>query len=61
MGAVSSVLIIWVLTGVLVYLAVLRMIEKDFEIDADTMLITAACGVLVNVMYVSITSLTLDL
>jgi len=50
MGAVSSVLIIWVLTGVLVYLAVLRMIEKDFEIDADTMLITAACGVLVNVI-----------
>ncbi|XP_063694585.1 proton-coupled zinc antiporter SLC30A2-like isoform X2 [Bolinopsis microptera] len=50
MGAVSSVLIIWVLTGVLVYLAIQRMIHKEFEIDADTMLITAACGVLVNVV-----------
>lgn len=50
MGAVSSVLIIWVLTGVLVYLAVQRLINRDFEIDADTMLITAGCGVLVNVI-----------
>ena len=50
MGAVSSVLIIWVLTGVLVYLATQRLINRDFEIDADTMLITAGCGVLVNVM-----------
>ena len=49
-GAVISVLIIWVLTGVLVYEAVLRCIHRDFEIDADIMLITACIGVFVNVL-----------
>ncbi len=45
-----SVLIIWVLTGVLVYEAVLRSIHQDYDIDADIMLITACVGVFVNVL-----------
>ena len=45
-----SVLIIWVLTGVLVYLAVQRVITKDFEINADIMLITAGIGLGVNIL-----------
>lgn len=49
-GALTSVLLIWVVTGVLVYLAVLRIINKDFEIDATIMLITSALGVLINLM-----------
>ena len=49
-GAVISVLIIWVLTGVLVYEAILRIINQDYEIDADIMLITACAGVFVNVL-----------
>ena len=45
-----SVLIIWVLTGVLFYEAVLRVIHRDFEVDANIMLVTAAVGVFVNVL-----------
>ena len=50
MGAVISVLIIWLITGILVYEAVLRIIHYDEVIDADIMLITACVGVFVNVL-----------
>ena len=49
MGAVVSVLIIWVVTGVLFYEAVQRVIHPR-EIDANIMLITACVGVFVNVL-----------
>lgn len=45
-----SVLSIWVVTGVLVYLAVQRLISGDYEIKGDTMLITSGCAVAVNIM-----------
>ena len=48
-GAVVSVLIIWVITGVLFYEAVQRVIHPQ-KIDADIMLITACTGVFVNVL-----------
>eukprot|EP00731_Ephydatia_muelleri_P013406 Em0007g716a len=53
-GAVISVLIIWVLTGVLVYEAILRIINQDYEIDADIMLITACGGVFVNIFMMAV-------
>ena len=49
-GAVVSVLVIWVVTGILVYLAVLRVINQDYTINADIMLITAGASVGVNVL-----------
>lgn len=49
-GALTSVLLIWVVTGVLVYMAVQRVITREFEIDATVMLITSAVGVLVNLI-----------
>ena len=49
-GATVSVLLIWVVTGILVYIAVERIIEKNYEIDATIMLITSGVGVLVNIM-----------
>ncbi|KAF5283402.1 hypothetical protein FQA39_LY04778 [Lamprigera yunnana] len=49
-GALTSVLLIWVVTGVLVYLAIERVIEKKFEIDAEIMLITSGVGVIVNII-----------
>ncbi|RWS31629.1 Zinc transporter 2-like protein [Leptotrombidium deliense] len=49
-GALTSVLMIWVVTGILVYLAVERIINKTYEVEADVMLITAAIGVLVNII-----------
>ena len=50
LGAIVSVLMIWVVTGVLVYMAVLRVISMEFEIDAKVMLITSGLGVLVNII-----------
>lgn len=50
MGALLSVLFIWVLTGVIVYLAIQRIITNTYEIDAKVMLITASAGLIVNVM-----------
>ncbi|XP_014364946.2 zinc transporter 2 isoform X1 [Papilio machaon] len=49
-GALTSVLLIWVVTGVLVYMAVQRVIYNTFEIDATVMLITSAVGVAVNLV-----------
>lgn len=53
-GALVSVLMIWVITGVLVYLAVERIISNDYEIDAKVMLITASVGVGVNIIMGSV-------
>lgn len=50
LGAFFSVLGIWLLTGILVYLAVLRVIDQSFDIDADTMIIISTIGVGINVV-----------
>ncbi|KAF6732652.1 Zinc transporter 4 [Oryzias melastigma] len=49
-SAVLSVVLIYILTGVLVYEAVQRTVHQDFNIDGDIMLITAAVGVAVNLI-----------
>jgi hypothetical protein len=49
-GALTSVLMIWVVTGILCFMAVERIINKNFEIDAKIMVITASVGVVVNIM-----------
>ncbi|XP_011256759.1 zinc transporter 2-like isoform X1 [Camponotus floridanus] len=49
-GALTSVLLIWVVTGILFYLAVERIVHKNFELDATVMLITSAVGVVVNLV-----------
>ncbi|XP_077298310.1 proton-coupled zinc antiporter SLC30A2-like isoform X2 [Arctopsyche grandis] len=49
-GALTSVLMIWVVTAILVYMAVERVITKNFEIDATVMLITSSIGVAVNII-----------
>ncbi|KAM5248623.1 proton-coupled zinc antiporter SLC30A2 [Ctenodactylus gundi] len=50
LGALFSVLSIWVVTGVLLYLAVERLISGDYEINGGTMLITSGCAVAVNII-----------
>ncbi|XP_044020712.1 zinc transporter 2-like isoform X2 [Aphidius gifuensis] len=49
-GALTSVLLIWVVTGILVYYAIIRLIEKKYEIDTTIMLITSAIGLLFNII-----------
>uniref|UniRef100_W5MBF7 Proton-coupled zinc antiporter SLC30A2 n=2 Tax=Lepisosteus oculatus TaxID=7918 RepID=W5MBF7_LEPOC len=50
LGALLSVLSIWVVTGVLVYLAVQRILSNQFEIEGEIMLITSGCAVAVNII-----------
>jgi Co/Zn/Cd efflux system component len=50
LGALLSIAIIWVMTGVFIYLAFRRVIHQDFDINADTMMIVAAIGVVINVV-----------
>lgn len=49
-SALLSVALIYILTAILVYEAVLRTISQEFDIDGDVMLIVAAIGVAVNIM-----------
>lgn len=49
-SAVVSVMLIYILTGFLLYEAVQRTVHQEFNIDGDVMLITAAVGVAVNLI-----------
>ncbi|CAN8183749.1 unnamed protein product [Coccothraustes coccothraustes] len=50
LGALMSMLIVWMVTGVLIYLACMRLLHPDYDIDATVMLITSACAVLTNIL-----------
>ncbi|XP_018324378.1 zinc transporter 2 [Agrilus planipennis] len=53
-GAFLSVLTVWLLAGVFCYLALHRLFRREFDIDADTMLIVASIGVVINVVMASV-------
>ncbi|XP_050995168.1 zinc transporter 2 [Labeo rohita] len=50
LGALISVMSIWIVTGVLVYLAIERIVRNDYEIEGHVMLITSGCAVVVNII-----------
>ncbi|XP_067003669.1 proton-coupled zinc antiporter SLC30A2 isoform X2 [Anabrus simplex] len=50
LGALLSVVLIWIVTGVFIYIAILRLIHGNFTIDADIMMIVAAVGVVINIV-----------
>ncbi|KAK6109188.1 cation diffusion facilitator transporter family protein [Brugia pahangi] len=50
LGALISVIMIWTLTAILVYAAIKRIIEQNFDVDATVMLYTAAISVLFNII-----------
>ena len=51
LGALFSVFIIWSVTGVLVYMAIERIIHEHYkDVKPDEMLITASLGVIFNIM-----------
>ncbi|CAF0804539.1 unnamed protein product [Didymodactylos carnosus] len=50
LGALMSVLTIWLATGVLVYMAIQRCINQNFTVNSLEMIITASCGVLFNIV-----------
>ncbi|KAI5618949.1 zinc transporter 3 isoform X1, partial [Silurus asotus] len=50
LGGLFSVLSIWVVTAVLLFIAIQRIINNDYEIHSSAMLITSVCAVLVNIL-----------
>uniref|UniRef100_A0A8B9P3W4 Proton-coupled zinc antiporter SLC30A8 n=1 Tax=Apteryx owenii TaxID=8824 RepID=A0A8B9P3W4_APTOW len=50
LGALMSMIIVWMVTGVLTYLASMRLLHPDYDIDATVMLIISACAVLANIL-----------
>ena len=50
LGALVSALSIWAVTAVLVFIAIQRILNDDYEIHSGIMLITSGCAVGVNIM-----------
>ncbi|CAF3383334.1 unnamed protein product [Rotaria socialis] len=50
LGALASVLTIWVATGILVYMAIKRCIDQTFTVQPTEMLVVASCGVIFNIV-----------
>jgi zinc transporter 2 len=50
LGALFSTLVIWCLTGTLVYMAVLRVMYPTFSVEPVPMLVTASCGIVFNII-----------
>ncbi|GAQ91546.1 Zn2+ transporter [Klebsormidium nitens] len=54
LGAFLSVQLIWSITGIIVYEAVVRLLNKEAHVDGRLMFFTAAFGVCVNVIMMSV-------
>lgn len=50
LGALISVLTIWVATGILVYIAARRVVNQNFTVKPNEMVIVAALGVVFNIV-----------
>lgn len=50
LGAIISVFGIWLLTAFLCYFSVNRLIENNFDINASTMMVISAIGILINIV-----------
>ncbi|XP_042529121.1 zinc transporter 8 [Dipodomys spectabilis] len=50
LGALLSVLCIWLVTAVLMYMACERLIYPDYKIQATIMVIVSSCAVLANIV-----------
>ncbi|XP_004580750.2 proton-coupled zinc antiporter SLC30A8 [Ochotona princeps] len=54
LGALLSILCIWVVTGVLVYLACQRLLHPDYQIQGTVMIIVSTCAVVANVILTTV-------
>lgn len=48
-GALVIIVIIWIVTGILVYLAIHRLRVGDYEVESDYMMLVAGCAVVFNI------------
>ncbi|XP_075166360.1 zinc transporter 41F isoform X2 [Haematobia irritans] len=54
MGALASILGIWILTATLVLVAIQRVYANDYDLDADTMMVISGIGILINIVMIFI-------
>jgi len=50
LGALITVMIIWFVTGVLLFLACHRLTKGDFEVEPNPMIVVASCAVIFNIL-----------
>ncbi|XP_006830890.1 PREDICTED: zinc transporter 8 [Chrysochloris asiatica] len=50
LGSLLSIFCIWMVTGVLVYLACERLLRPDYQIQATVMIIVSGCAVIANLI-----------
>ncbi|CAO2604136.1 Zinc transporter 3, partial [Lemmus lemmus] len=51
LGALASVVSLWMVTGVLLYLAFVRLLHSDYHIEGGAMLLTASIAVCANMLH----------
>ncbi|KAF5913034.1 hypothetical protein HPG69_008985 [Diceros bicornis minor] len=54
LGALASVVSLWMVTGILLYLAFIRLLHSDYHIEGGAMLLTASIAVCANLLYVPV-------
>ncbi|KAI3382990.1 hypothetical protein SNEBB_010648 [Seison nebaliae] len=54
LGAFLSIFLIWLVTGILVYEGVERIIHKSYDINTDIMLITSTIGIVFNLIMMAV-------
>ncbi|XP_037950209.1 probable zinc transporter protein DDB_G0283629, partial [Teleopsis dalmanni] len=54
MGAIVSIVSIWILTTTLVMVAIERILSNDFDLNANTMMTISGIGILINIVMVFI-------
>ncbi|XP_017481077.1 PREDICTED: zinc transporter 2, partial [Rhagoletis zephyria] len=52
MGALASILGIWILTATLIIVAMERLYSNDFDLNANTMMVISGIGILINIVMV---------
>ncbi|XP_004607830.2 proton-coupled zinc antiporter SLC30A8 [Sorex araneus] len=50
LGALMSILCVWLMTGVLVYLACERLLHPNYQIESRVMIIVSGCAVVANII-----------
>ncbi|XP_055478578.1 probable proton-coupled zinc antiporter SLC30A3 isoform X1 [Psammomys obesus] len=50
LGALASVVSLWMVTGILLYLAFVRLMHSDYHIEGNAMLLTASVAVCANML-----------
>ncbi|KAK6619939.1 hypothetical protein RUM44_006339 [Polyplax serrata] len=51
---VTSILLIWFMTAVFLYIATNRLIDGNYDIEVNTMIIISSLGVIINIVMISV-------